>query len=159
ITSVTFQWSRAGVGKWTTIGTDGTAPYVVALDTSSLPDGLYDLRATTIDSAGATATSPTIDDRVVSNGTTSALLSDPAMLLHGTVGLSATITSDFPILQVAFQRLAAGPSRVWTTIATSTTEPFDAGFDTTSVTDGLYSLRVVATDEDGATIYSPPLVG
>src|SRR5262249_45271518 len=69
------------------------------------------------------------------------------------------ITSDFPILQVAFQRLTAGPSRGWTTVATSSTEPFDVQFDTTSVPDGLYSLPVVATEPDGATIYSPPLVG
>jgi hypothetical protein len=46
IKSVGFEYSPAGAGTWTTIGTDtsGPAPYTADWDTTSVPDGHYDLR-------------------------------------------------------------------------------------------------------------------
>ena len=56
--SVAFESSPAGAGTWSTIGSDSSAPYSVSLDTTSLAEGEYDLRAVTTDAAGNTFTSP-----------------------------------------------------------------------------------------------------
>ena len=45
VASVRFQRSPHGTGVWTTIGVpDTTAPYAVTWDTTTVTDGLYDLR-------------------------------------------------------------------------------------------------------------------
>src|SRR4029079_12284084 len=46
IKSVSFEYSVAGAGGWTPIGTDmtGPAPYTTDWDTTAVPDGHYDLR-------------------------------------------------------------------------------------------------------------------
>ena len=57
---------------------------------------------------------------------------------------------------MAFQRVSAGGS-TWTTIGTDTVSPYSASFVTTAVPDGLYDLRVVATDQVGNTTTSGPI--
>jgi chitinase len=57
IASVVFERSRAGLNTWTTICTDTVAPYTCALDTTTLSEVAYDLRARVTDNAGRTATS------------------------------------------------------------------------------------------------------
>src|ERR671922_287792 len=53
VTSIQFQYSPAGAGTWTNIGAaDTSAPYSVSFDTTSVSDGLYDLRVVTTDNAG-----------------------------------------------------------------------------------------------------------
>src|SRR5439155_3964532 len=52
------------------------------------------------------------------------------------------------IAQVVFERSPAGAG-IWTAIGTDTTSPYSTSFDTTGVPDGLYDLRVTATDGAG----------
>src|SRR5262249_14109201 len=66
----------------------------------------------------------------------------------GTVTLTAT--SDPDTASVDFQRADAG-SGTWPTIATDTTAPFSTPLDATTLPDGLYDFRVVATDGTGNT--------
>ena len=49
VTSVTIQGAPAGTSTWTDICTDNAAPYSCAFNTAGVPDGLYDLRATAVD--------------------------------------------------------------------------------------------------------------
>ena len=49
---VAFGVSPAGGGTWTEIASDTSAPFGTPLDTSTLADGLYDLRAIGYDSVG-----------------------------------------------------------------------------------------------------------
>jgi hypothetical protein len=56
-TSVTFSRSPAGAATWTAIGTDGSAPYAASLNTTTVGDGLYDLRAVVTDAVGNTSQS------------------------------------------------------------------------------------------------------
>jgi hypothetical protein len=55
-TKVVFGASPAGGASWTSIGTDTTSPWSAAYDTSKLPDGLYDFRATVSDALGNSST-------------------------------------------------------------------------------------------------------
>ena len=54
-TTVVFSRSPAGAASWSTIGTDGSAPYGASFDTTAIPDGLYDLRAVVNDAVGNTS--------------------------------------------------------------------------------------------------------
>ena len=52
--SVTFETSPAGANTWTTACTASTSPYSCSWDTSTVTDGLRDVRAVATDSAGYT---------------------------------------------------------------------------------------------------------
>ncbi len=81
VASVQFQRSPAGAGTWTDIGAaDVTAPYSISFDTTSVANGLYDLRAVATDLAGNTGASPVVDDVQVANPS-------------GSVGSSATVSN------------------------------------------------------------------
>ena len=51
-TSVVFGISPAGGSSWTNLGTDTSAPWSVAFDTTTVPDGIYDLHAKVFDGVG-----------------------------------------------------------------------------------------------------------
>jgi Bacterial Ig domain len=68
IASMVLERKLTSGGTWTTIPcSDTTSPYSCPWDTTTAPDGTYDLRATVIDNAGRTATS-LVSARVVGNG-------------------------------------------------------------------------------------------
>ena len=66
---------------------------------------------------------------------------------------SASDTGGSGIAQVVFQRSPAGAG-TWTAIGTDTSAPYSTSFDTTAVSDGLYDLRAVATDNAGNVVIS-----
>jgi hypothetical protein len=84
----------------------------------------------------------------VSSGSSLAL-ADPGSRQTGTVTLSAT--SEASAAEVVFQRSPAGAG-TWTTIATDTSFPWSARFDTKAVADGSYDLRAVAYDSTGSAL-------
>lgn len=67
IASVAFQTSPAGSNTWSTAGVATSAPYSVALDTRSLQNGTYDLRAVAYDNAGGQAPSAVLPSITVTN--------------------------------------------------------------------------------------------
>ncbi|HEX4976614.1 MAG TPA: Ig-like domain-containing protein [Nocardioides sp.] len=67
ITSVRIQRALAGTTSWVDLCTDTTAPYSCLWDTTSVADGLYDLRAILTDSAGRTTISAVVAGRRVDN--------------------------------------------------------------------------------------------
>jgi hypothetical protein len=75
-----------------------------------------------------------------------AALTIPATTLHGSVSLSATATdAGSGVETVTFQYSATDAN--WTTIATDSAAPYAVTWATSAVPDGLYDLRVVATDK------------
>ena len=58
VNSVAFERRPAGGGSWTTIATDGSSPYSISFDTTTVADGLYDFRSVATDVAGNVETSP-----------------------------------------------------------------------------------------------------
>ena len=65
--SVRIQRAPTGTGSWTDVCTDSTAPYSCAWNTTSVAEGLYDLRAVMVDGSGRTTTSSTVSARRVDN--------------------------------------------------------------------------------------------
>src|ERR671922_142325 len=158
VTSVQFQYSPAGAGTWTNIGAaDTTSPYSVPFDTTTVGDGLYDLRAVATDIAGNVAYSIAVTNRRVDNTNPTGSVAAPAA--GASVGGTISVDSDSAdggsgVASAQFQRSPAGAG-TWTNIgAPDTSAPYSVSFDTTSVSDGLYDLRVVTTDNAGNSLAS-----
>jgi hypothetical protein len=153
VSSVTIQRSPALLNTWTDICTDTTSPYsCTGVDTTTWGgDGLYDLRAVTIDVAGNPNTSSTVANRRVDNTAPTAGLTDPGSPLRGsTVTLTATgtDTGGSGVANVTIQRSPTGGG-TWTDVCTDTTSPYSCLWNTTLVSDGGYDLRAVTTDNAG----------
>ena len=155
ITLVTIQKSPAGAGTWTTACTDSTSPYSCSWDSTTVTDGLYDFRALVQNDAGGSATSAAVTNRRVDNTAPTAGITDPGTPLKGTVTVSATgtDTGGSGVANVKVQRSPAGAG-TWTDICTDSSSPYSCSWDTTGVTDGLYDLRSVSTDNAGNTTNS-----
>lgn len=150
VAKVVIQTSPGTTSTWTDLCTVTAAPYSCSVDTSTLANGTYAVRAVATDRAGNTTTSATIASRVVQNTVSSVTLTAPATYLRGSLTLAATATSNGTIASVKIQRSVAG-ANAWTDICTDTTSPYSCPFATTSVADGAYDLRAVVTDADGVT--------
>ena len=155
ITLVTIQKSPGGAGTWTTACTDSTSPYSCSWDSTTVTDGLYDFRALVQNDAGGSATSAAVTNRRVDNTAPTAGITDPGTPLKGTVTVSATgtDTGGSGVANVKVQRSPAGAG-TWTDICTDASSPYSCSWDTTGVTDGLYDLRSVSTDNAGNTTNS-----
>ncbi|HET8536392.1 MAG TPA: Ig-like domain-containing protein, partial [Solirubrobacteraceae bacterium] len=73
--------------------------------------------------------------------------------VSGSITPAATATDANGVAFVTIQRSPAG-ANTWTDICTDSTSPYSCSFDTTSVSDGLYDFRAVATDKGGNTASS-----
>ena len=137
-------------GTWTAIDTDLSAPYSVSFDTTAVSDGLYDLRVVATDAAGNSTNSAVVANRRVDNTPPSATMNDPGANLHDTVGLTST-TSDggSGLATITYEYSLAGQSS-WTATP--------ASWDTTLLGDGLYDLRVTATDIAGNSTTSAAVI-
>lgn len=67
IASVTIQRASTGTTTWTDLCADGTSPYSCSWDTTTVADGVYDLRAVLVDGAGRTTISTIVSARQVDN--------------------------------------------------------------------------------------------
>src|SRR5439155_452560 len=104
VDTVTYQRATAGGSDWATIP--------AAWDTTTTPDGSYDLRLVVVDKAG-NQTISSVASRLVDNTRPSAAMNDPGSVVRGTVSLSST-TSDAGsgVKSVAYQRSTDGTT--WT---------------------------------------------
>ena len=133
------------------IGTSAASPFTISW--SGMATGTYSLTAVATDSSGATTTSAAVSIRVnappsvsVTGPVNGATFTAPAL-----IPLSATAAdADGTIASVSFYR---GGS---TLIATVNTPPFN--YQWTGVTAGPYSITAVATDNDGASTTSAPVM-
>ncbi|MFC6287882.1 Ig-like domain-containing protein [Nocardioides sp. GCM10027113] len=149
VTGVLFEYRAAGAGSWTTCGTDTTAPYSCALNTSALPEGDHDVRATATDGVGNSRSVVQIGN--VRNATLDLL--PIATVVRGNVTLtSAWSGASGPT--VAFERSPDGSSG-WTTISGCGSRPAGAGttctWDTTTVASGTSFVR--ATVNHNGNVY------
>jgi len=149
IASLRMQVALAGTTTWTTGCTATTSPYTCSLDTTTLPDGLYDLRVLATDVAGNTATSATVSARRIDNTAPTVMLGDPGAFVRATITLTATpADAGSGVASVTIQRAPNGMS-TWTGVCTVTTSPYSCTLNTTGLADGGYDLRAVATDAAG----------
>ena len=134
VATVQFQRSPAGAGSWTN--------QAASFDTTTVADGQYDLRVTTTDNAGNAFTSAAVTIRVDNTLPTGSLTAPAAAAnVRGTIALASdSADTGSGVATVQFQRSPAGAGS-WTNQA--------ASFDTTTVADGQYDLRVTTTDNAG----------
>jgi Bacterial Ig domain len=153
VASVRIERALAGSGNWTAICTASSAPYSCSLDTTSLVNDYYDLRAIATDNTGFTSTDSIADVQVDNRAPTVAMV-DPGSPLSGVVILAAEASdADSGVASVTIQRSPAGKAS-WTAICTATTSPYSCRFDTRTVVEGLYDLRAVTTDAAGNSAVS-----
>ena len=151
VNTVTFQRSPAGAGTWSDISVDTSAPYAATLDTTSLADGLYDLRVFTTDAAGNAESTPATIQVRVDNTLPTGSVTAPADAadLRGTVALTSnSADAGSGVDTVVFQRSPAGAG-TWSAQG--------ASWNTTLAADGQYDLRVVTTDNAGNAFTSSPI--
>ncbi|HEX3041288.1 MAG TPA: Ig-like domain-containing protein [Solirubrobacterales bacterium] len=148
VASVRFDRAQAGSGNWTTVCVDASAPYSCDLDTGTLSNDYYDLRAVATDNAGFTATD-SIADVQVDNRAPVVTMSDPGTPLSGVVTLAAEASdADSGVAAVTIERSPAGKAS-WTEVCIATASPYACRFDTRTVAEGSYDLRATAVDAAG----------
>jgi hypothetical protein len=154
VASVRLQRAPHGGTTWTDLCTRTAAPYECALTTTSLANGLYDFRAIATDHVGNATTSAVVSEVMVDNLAPSVVMGDPGTPLAGTITLSATASDNHSgVAAVTIQHAPAGTA-TWTTVCTRVDAPYTCRFATTTVPDGLYDFRAVATDEAGNSAIS-----
>ena len=155
ITSVVFSTAPAGTGTWTVACTKTVVPYTCTFDTTAVVDGLRDVRAVATDSAGYSRTS-TVTNRRVDNTAPTATTTDPGSPLTGSVTVAGSAADGGSGLAGVSHEYRIGAG-AWTTICTQATSPISCAWNTTSLADGLYDLRTVATDLAGNQTISAPV--
>jgi hypothetical protein len=149
IAVVRFQYTEAGGSAWADACVSAVSPYSCGFDTTSLPDGLYDLRIVATDAAGNFTNSTAVLNRRIDNTLPTVTLNDLGQYMRLIVPLTATASdggSGLATLEI--QSTPTGGS-TWATICATTTSPAACLLDTTALTDGGYDLRAVATDAAG----------
>ena len=125
---------------------DTVAPYGLAWLTTGVPNGIHTVTAVARDLAGhqTTAQSVTV---MVSNDTTAPTVAmtspAPASLAAATVTLAATATDDVGVAAVQFE-LDGAPLGAEATVA-----PYQLGWLTTGVPNGIHTVTAVARDAAG----------
>jgi hypothetical protein len=156
VTGVTLEFRAMGGGTWTTVCTDTAAPYECAgLDTTQVPDGLYEARAIATDGASFSTTSAAVSNiRIDNTAPTTATLNDPANTLTGNVPLSGTAADAVGVAAWIAQYSPAGANS-WTDACSDTVTPFTAcTWATAGVMDGRYDLRALVRDTAGNELAS-----
>jgi chitinase len=155
VASLKFQSSPTGLNTWSDMCSDTTSPYSCSYDTTGLADGQYDFRSVATDNAGNTANSTVYSGAIVDNTAPTVSVTDPGQYLKGTITVDATAGdgAGSGVANVKIQRSPAGAG-TWTDICTDTTSPFQCSWNTTAVSDGLYDLRAIATDNVAKTTTS-----
>ena len=134
VTSVTIQRSPAGAGSWTDVCTDTTSAYSCSLNTTTLSDGLYDFRATTVDNAGNSNSWSVVANRRVDNtAPTGVTMTDPGSPLAATLTLSGDGTdSGSGMASLKFQYKLTSNS-TWLDACTDPGSPYSCSFNSASV--------------------------
>ncbi|MBM7465915.1 Ig-like domain-containing protein [Microbacterium esteraromaticum] len=156
--NLTFEYSVAGSGRWTTISVGcpnllGGATCTRDWSTTGIASGTYDLRAKATPLLGATVYSTVYTDITIDNTAPTVSMTTPTSPLSGAVTLSATAAdADSGIASVTIQYQAVGGA--WTTACVVTESPYSCRFSTVGLANGSYIFRAVAADLAGNTTTS-----
>jgi hypothetical protein len=152
VASVLYQYRASGGGAWTDACSVNGAPFACNVDTTIVPDGLYDLRAVATDGVGLSTTSATVVARIDNTAPSTAAMTTPTGPISGTITLNGTGTDAVGMGSMRFEVRTAS-SGTWQTACTDTTppSPFSCSWSSTTVADGSYEFRAIATDTAGNT--------
>jgi hypothetical protein len=159
VASAQFQTSPAGAGTWSNLGAADTAsPFSATWDTTIYAEGLYDVRVITTDNVGNTFTSPAIANVRIDNTQPTGSITAPAanaFVSGNSVAVSAnSADTGSGVASAQFQTSPHGTG-TWSNLGSAdTTSPYGVTWNTSTVTDGQYDLRVVTTDRSGNSFTS-----
>jgi hypothetical protein len=137
VASVTYQFRPTGVGSFTDISGS-------TWDATTVASGDYDLRAKITDNAGNVTF--TAARTVTVDSTPPALsLASLGTLLTGNLTIDAAVSG---ASQATLQVTPTGANN-WTTVGSSSAAPFQIAFNSSTIADGVYDVRVVAVDTYG----------
>ena len=146
VTSVKFQYKTSAGTTWTDLCTDTTVTYSCWVNASGA-NGWYDFRAIATDGMGYTTTSAVVT-RLIDNTAPTVTMDDPGSPLSATAPLTATASDGGSgVASVRIEMRPAGGA--WSVVCTSASGPWSCALDTTTLADGLYEFRAVATDRAG----------
>ncbi|MFD1846782.1 Ig-like domain-containing protein [Arthrobacter flavus] len=143
--AVRIEYAVADSGSWKTLCSAASCTW----NTTGFANDFYDLRAAAT-ANGSTTFSEVVEGVLVDNLAPTVTLADPGSPLSGVRTFAATATDAHSGVDEVAIQYAANGSSVWTTLC-SVAEPFSCRYDTTSISDGTYSFRAVATDNAGNT--------
>ncbi|MFC7485750.1 Ig-like domain-containing protein [Knoellia sp. CPCC 206453] len=151
--TVRLEYTATGTTSWKAICTGLTSPYACSWNTSGLVAGDFDLRA--VLTAGATTTiSAVVDAVLVDNINPTVTMLDPGTPLSGNKTFVATASdANSGVVRVVIQSSLNG-SGTWQQLCAVTGEPWSCRIATSSLPDGAYSFRALATDAAGNTSVS-----
>lgn len=151
--TVRVEYVLVGSSNWKTICTGLASPYTCSWNTTGFANGDYDLRSVAT-SGGTSYTSAIVSDVLVDNLAPTVSMTDPGSPLSGTRTFTATAADTHSgVAQVVIEYAVAG-SATYKPLCTVTTSPFSCRVDTTTLADGSYTFRAVATDVAGNTATS-----
>jgi chitinase len=150
IARVVIEQRRTDLGTWRPVCERTSGPYVCPWNTVG-HDGTYEVRAHATDLAGYSSTSP-VRQVILDNTAPTVTMTDPGTPLSGTRTFSATASDAFGVAGVVIQWSAAGTD-AWATLCTpgrpATGSTWSCSYPTTTLANGRYDLRAVATDNAG----------
>ena len=151
--SVRIEYAAAGTTQWKTLCSGLSSPYSCSWNTTTYTNTDYDMRAVAT-SGGSTLVSAVLPDISVDNLAPVVTMTDPGTPLRGVRTFAATATdANSGVAQVVIQYALTGSS-TWKVLCTTTIDPWSCRFDTTTIADGSYGFRAVATDNAGNTTTS-----
>ncbi|HEY8723220.1 MAG TPA: Ig-like domain-containing protein [Gaiellaceae bacterium] len=136
VANVTYQYRPTGAGSFTDISGN-------TWDATGVASGDYDLRAKITDNAG-NVTYTAVCTVTVDSTPPALSLASLGTLLSGNLTVDASVTG---ATQATLQVRPAGGA--WTTVGSSSGAPFQIAFDSSTIADGVYDVRVVAVDAYG----------
>ncbi|HUA47170.1 MAG TPA: hypothetical protein VMA77_18185, partial [Solirubrobacteraceae bacterium] len=134
------------------------------LDTTTLPDGSYDLSVTasdvnTVGPPGDPFQGGVVGDVVLDNTAPTVTLNNPGSSISGVTTLTvSTQDSGTGVAAVRFEVAPAGTGN-WTTVGVASSPPYLTSFDTRQFSDGSYDIRAQAADNAGNTATSATVSG
>ena len=150
LTIASVQFSVDGAS----FGTVNSSPYTTVLDTTSLTNGMHQLSATAVDSAGGTSTSANIAITVNNAAAPTVQITAPAAsaVVSGTaVALSATASASAG-LSISNVQFKLDGANLGSPVAGSS--PYKMTLDSTTLTNANHTLTAVATDSNNVSTTS-----
>lgn len=151
VATVEIQFRAQGATDWTSLCVASSSPWICTWVTTSVVDGVYELRAIATDIEANTETSDLVTTEVYN---TAGVVIDPVPSpTRGTVVLTARIVNATGTTSITFQGAVAGSGN-WTNLAGCSGPGPEAScsYDTTMAPSGTYDLRAVGT-AGGNTYY------
>ncbi|MFS3127836.1 Ig-like domain-containing protein [Nocardioides sp. Bht2] len=146
--TVRIEYTPSGTTAWKSICTNLSSPYTCAWNTTGVAAGDYDLRAVLV--TGSTSTySALIEEVTVDNAAPVVSMVDPGSPLSGSRTFAATASDAQSGLDKVVIQYVPAAGGAYRDLCTITAEPWNCRVATTTLADGTYSFRAVATDLAG----------